>query len=121
MVKQVGRKPNNDILVLAAKAGESIQFERLKEKLERVADSVSRALFSDPTIKEDMKQSSLSKAFDWLSTDSPLNKDHPWSYIRRIVSNELLDLAKTRKEEGVSLGCKLSYGKTIRKAMLSIT
>ncbi|MCX6003511.1 MAG: hypothetical protein NTX46_03670 [Chloroflexi bacterium] len=92
-----------DIDVLLAVNGDPVKFNQVYARLQRVANNLSVSLFSDPTIREDMVAEALNKASDWLGTDSPLHVDHPWSYVRRIVSNSLIDSYKTRKIEGLTL------------------
>ena len=95
---------NRDVeVLLAVKSGDTVKYQRLWDRLTQYADSLALALFSSPTLRDDAVEKAMDKAEDWLKSDGILYIDRPWAYVRRIVSNSLIDSSRTRKLEEVNL------------------
>ena len=110
---------NRDVeLLLAVKSDDTVKYQRLWDRLTQYADSVASALFSSPTLRDDAVEKAMDKAGDWLKSDGILYRDRPWAYVRKIVSNSLIDSGRTRKLEEVDI---TSTRDTIDKQILSWT
>lgn len=95
---------NRDVeVLLAVKSGDTVKYQRLWDRLTQYADSLASTLFSSPTLRDDAVEKAMDKAGDWLKSDGILYTDRPWAYVRRIVSNSLIDSSRTRKLEATDL------------------
>jgi len=90
-------------LLLAVKSGDSVKYQWLWDRLTEYADSIASALFSSPALRDEAAEKAMDKVGDWLKSDGILYIDRPWAFVRKIVSNSLIDSHKTRKLEEIGL------------------
>jgi hypothetical protein len=104
-------------LLAAITTGNHQKFNHHCLALRYYAGSLGLSLFSDFTIRLDAIDSAMNKATDWLGTEMATQVDYPWKYVRRIISNSLLDSARSRKIESLSLDSKIRDGMTVEEAI----
>ncbi len=82
-------------LVRKCLKGESIAFERILDKYERVVFNTALRMVKDTRDAEELTQSVFVRVYERLSTFNPRYKFFSWLY--RIVVNECLNHLKLRK------------------------
>ncbi len=88
---------DKNILVLSAVSGDQESFQRVYEKLKMYAYSIASELFSDSVIREDAVNRAMDEVVDKIRNQRIMFENKPWSYVKRSVSNSLIDLARLRE------------------------
>ena len=87
---------DKNVLVLSAMSGDQESFGKVYEKLKMYAYSVASELFSDPVIREDAVNQAMDEVADKIRNQRALFENKSWFYVKRCVSNSLIDLARLR-------------------------
>jgi DNA-directed RNA polymerase specialized sigma24 family protein len=88
---------DKNVLVLSAISGDQESFQRVYEKLKMYAFSIASELFSDSVLREDAINQAMDEVVDKIRNQRGLFENKPWSYVKRSVSNSLIDLARLRE------------------------
>jgi DNA-directed RNA polymerase specialized sigma24 family protein len=91
-----GRMDKN-VLVLSAVSGDQDSFKKVYERLQMYAYSIGSELFSDSVIREDAINQAMDEVLDKIRNQRASFENKPWSYVKRSISNSLIDLARLRE------------------------
>jgi DNA-directed RNA polymerase specialized sigma24 family protein len=88
---------DKNVLVLSAISGDQESFQRVYERLKMYAYSIASELYSDSVLREDAVNQAMDGVVDKIRNQRGLFENKPWSYVKRSVSNSLIDLARLRE------------------------
>lgn len=87
----------NDLELLGVlTSDDTSRLERLTAILEREARQTAKVLLGGENREEAVSQA-VDKAVDWLRSNAPHTKTHPWAYVKKLTRNSVIDYFRTNK------------------------